>query len=398
MKRLFMLLVLSMNLQAFAQINFEPGYFISNNGVKTNCLIRNVDWKNNPTSIDYKADAASEIKKKDIGAIKEFGIENASKYVRFSVKIDRSPSDINRLTSNRNPDFENAILFLKVLAEGRANLYKYEDGNLVRYFFSRENQGNPEQLVYKQYISSPGNLGANNYFRQQLTVLKSEAVNQKTLEKLEYKQKDLTSIFLKYNGGNSENTAVGPAKQSTASLNLKVIAGAGFASLKVVDSYQTRDFGQDPLYNAGLEVEYIFPFNKNKWAMFAAPVYQSYKTNNAKIGTVSANNASLNTIEIPVGARHYMFLGKTPKIFLEAGYNASINLGSNYIQKSGFYAQSEGRLDTSTCGNFFIGTGFDYKRYSIGFRYNFKRNPLKHYQYQGADLSTYGITLGFKVL
>lgn len=37
-----------------AQIAYEPGYFIDNQGEKTTCLIRDRGWKNNPSSITYR--------------------------------------------------------------------------------------------------------------------------------------------------------------------------------------------------------------------------------------------------------------------------------------------------------------------------------------------------------
>jgi len=51
---------------AFSQIHFEKAYFINNNDLKTECLIRNVDWRNSPTTFEYKTDANSEVQKGDI--------------------------------------------------------------------------------------------------------------------------------------------------------------------------------------------------------------------------------------------------------------------------------------------------------------------------------------------
>jgi hypothetical protein len=75
MKPLF--LALFMMLIAFsitAQIRFEPGYFITNTGEKVNCLIKNSDWQNNPTSFKYQLTKESKIEDGDILNIKEFGV------------------------------------------------------------------------------------------------------------------------------------------------------------------------------------------------------------------------------------------------------------------------------------------------------------------------------------
>ena len=47
-------------MNCFAQISFEKGYFINNANQKTNCLIKNQDWKDNPTEFEYKLDENSE--------------------------------------------------------------------------------------------------------------------------------------------------------------------------------------------------------------------------------------------------------------------------------------------------------------------------------------------------
>lgn len=47
-----LLLLFSTNL--FSQVKFETGYFITNDGRKMECLIRNFDLRNNPHSFAYK--------------------------------------------------------------------------------------------------------------------------------------------------------------------------------------------------------------------------------------------------------------------------------------------------------------------------------------------------------
>lgn len=55
MKRnLLLLLALKFSFVVNAQINFEKGYFISNDNEKIECLIKSIDWKNNPTEFKYK--------------------------------------------------------------------------------------------------------------------------------------------------------------------------------------------------------------------------------------------------------------------------------------------------------------------------------------------------------
>ena len=39
---------------SFGQIRYENGYYIDNNNRRTECLIKNVDWGNNPKGFIFK--------------------------------------------------------------------------------------------------------------------------------------------------------------------------------------------------------------------------------------------------------------------------------------------------------------------------------------------------------
>ena len=134
MKKALVLVFALLTIQAFAQITFEKGYFIDNSDQRIECLIKNVDWRNNPTNFQYKLNQNEEPVEAEITNVKEFGIYNSSKFLRRVVKIDRSTEETNKLSKERNPKFEEEQLFLKVLNEGKANLYSYYDTGLRRFF------------------------------------------------------------------------------------------------------------------------------------------------------------------------------------------------------------------------------------------------------------------------
>ncbi|MBI9054042.1 MAG: hypothetical protein JEY96_09520 [Bacteroidales bacterium] len=45
------------------QIEFEQGYFIENDGIQTECLIKNMAWASNPKAFSYKIGVEGEVKK-----------------------------------------------------------------------------------------------------------------------------------------------------------------------------------------------------------------------------------------------------------------------------------------------------------------------------------------------
>jgi hypothetical protein len=141
MQRQFLFLLIAIiTINCYSQISFEKGYFINNSGHKINCLIKNMDWGFNPTQFNYKLSANDELKTATTKLAKEFSVNNnILKYIRSTVNIDRSTEDTDNISRNKNPIFKKEELFLKVLVEGKANLYFYENGDIQRFFYNVDN-------------------------------------------------------------------------------------------------------------------------------------------------------------------------------------------------------------------------------------------------------------------
>ena len=198
-KPVLILLVTILSLNGYSQISFEKGYYIDDSDQKVDCLIKNIDWRFNPTEFEYKLSENAEQKTATIKSIKEFGIYNISKYTRHSVQIDKSSDIVDQLSVVRNPIFEEEQLFLKVLVEGKANLYLFEEKNLERFFYNKDSS-EVKQLIYKRYRTSDDKVGTNTRFKQTLLYdLKCETVSSTFVEKMSYQLKDLVNLFVKYN-------------------------------------------------------------------------------------------------------------------------------------------------------------------------------------------------------
>ena len=148
-KRIIVLLITIISYSSSGQTNFENGYFINSDGATINCLIKSIDWKKNPSGFKYKLSKNDKTKTANLIDVAEFGINNFSKYIRATVNLDRSPSNLDLLTEQRDPVFNEETLFLKVLIEGEANLYLYEDTDLRRFFFNVKTS-DIQQLVFKK--------------------------------------------------------------------------------------------------------------------------------------------------------------------------------------------------------------------------------------------------------
>lgn len=188
---------------------------------------------------------------------------------------------LNKLSTLRKPIFVNETLFLKVLIEGEANLYYYQENNLRRFFYTVSNK-EIEQLIYKQYITTNKIIKKNNGFKQQiLNELKCPSISKQKIENLKYYRKDLIKYFIRFNDcKNSNYTKYNNEKEKKDLFNLYIRPGINLSSINIsnkIYNYLNVDFPNKTNLRFGVEAEYILPFNKNKFAILFEPTYQYYK-------------------------------------------------------------------------------------------------------------------------
>jgi len=394
MKKNLLIVILSiLSFSCYSQINFENGYFIKNTGETIHCLIKNIDWKNNPTQFIYKLSKNSELKTENVDSIKEFGFLDIVKYKSFLVNIDRSSNDLYDMSKNKDPEFKEEHLFLNTLVEGKATLYSYNDKNLVRYFYSTDNSY-PKQLIYKNYKTSRGEIqdysvvSVNNKFREQLwNDLKCQTFTMSYLEQIDYNKQDLVKFFEKYNDCENSEFKNYDKTQGKESFHLTVRPGINNSSLSTSDfiwgfKNTTEIFKNQSTFRLGFLAEYILPFNKNKWSIFIDPNYQYYKSNSQNL------SIEYNSIELPIGIRHYFFLNEYSKFFISVAYISDFHINSKLSNS----------WTINSNNNYAVGLGYHYKdKYSIEMRYMTNRDLLSDYVYFGSDYKNISIIFGFNV-
>lgn len=404
-KQLLTLLTIILSFNCYSQISYEKGYFIDNNNQKTNCLIKNIDWKNNPIEFKYKLTENSETKKATIKSIKEYGIDNISKYIRSTVSIDKSSEHINDLSKDKNPIFKEEELFLKVLVDGKATLYQYTDNNINKYFYSKENS-KIEQLIFKSYETTEHKIGKNNRFRQQLWIdLKCPNFKKSKIKNVKYQKNDLKSFFIAYNNCYNNELINFKPKQKREFFNLTIRPRLNSSNLTLQNSYSnTRDtdFDNKTGFGFGLEAEFILPFNKNKWAFAIEPTYQSFKSQkstnvNSISGGILIVNVDYQSIEIPLTLRHYFFLNNNSKIFINASFITDFNSKSTieFTRNDGSHLSS---IDIGTKDNRAIGIGYKQNdKYSLEVRYQTSREIIKENSPWTSDYKTLSIIFGYSL-
>lgn len=398
MKKQFLLItilfIISFNI--YAQTKYENGYYITNNNEKVSCLILNSDWLNNPKEISIKITENEPSKTETIESIKEFGIDGKNKYQRQTVHIDRSSNLLTSMDNKKNPVFTQEQLFLKVLIEGKANLYSYNYGSDEKFFFNID-KATIEQLISKSYLTNENQIKTNNYFRQQIAInLKCPEITMNTIENIEYNSNELIKLFIKYNKCiNSEFTNY-TLKEKKDIFHLYLKAGLKSSSLDIKnDVSNTRDtnFDNGLSLRLGIELETILPFNNGKWALLIEPTYQNFKSKKETADLIS--EVDYSSLEVPLGVKHYMFLSENSKLFINGLVIMDFILNSKMDFKSS-YAQST--LDLKSRGNFAFGLGYNYnKKYSVELRYHSSRNLLNNYHDWHSSYNSISLLFGYSL-
>lgn len=410
-KSLFLITLVLSSIQSFSQITFEPGYFIDNSNAKTDCLIKNIDWENNPVAFEYKIMSDETVRKASIQTIKEFGIKDANRYVRALVKIDHSSEALTELNYERTPVFNEELLFLKVLVDGKASLYMFRDNSIIRYFYKKNDTSEIVLLIHKLYLKNSDEVLHNKTFQQQINAdLVCENITRSYIENIDYERGDLEKVFLKY------NKCVDPGfvqsdgetiKGKNDLLRVTLRPGLELSSLSIrnpISDISDVDFGNSLGYRFGIEGEFVLPFNKRKWSFLIEPTYhffQSEMGTKSSVNTVGELDAKVKyqAMEIPIGIRHFFYLNDKASVYANFLYVMNFKLNSNI----GFYRKTNGllykELDKLECNNnLALGIGFNYNsRFSFEFRFQTIRDVLNPYSFWESDYKCISFILGYSL-
>ncbi|WP_010180669.1 tRNA modification GTPase [Aquimarina agarilytica] len=201
------------------------------------------------------------------------------------------------------------------MVEGGASLYLYEDKNVKRFFFKKQFSNEIKALVSKKYLTENNKIANNFQYKQQLlNSLTCSSITLKTIKNLLYTRNKLISLFDNYNTCSAPTTYVSSSKkQSKDVINITLRPRYNLSSFFIKNaSFKTRnvDFGNKSSFGLGIEVEYILPFNKNKWSISIEPTYQEFSsTRNSLLKNTNfnvTNSINYKSIEIPLSLRHYL--------------------------------------------------------------------------------------------
>lgn len=391
---LFFYFLILVSTSTLAQTYYEPGYFIDENGTITEGLIKNLDWKSNPTKFTYKEAEESESYQLDISTIKEFGIGTYFKFIRAKVNIDKSSDNINQLDKSRTPNFKEETVFLKVLLEGDATLYQYKAKNLNRYFYSVKGS-KIEQLIYRRFLIGESIVVDRKFIDQLKFNLECVNFEENIFSSLQYSDKDLLPIFVSYSQCKDITPRIYIDKRKKDLLNLSIKPGISINSFAINQSdfitSSKRNFEKSLNFKFGVEAEFLLPYNNTKWAIIIEPTFQTYSTEEDTSSGIKFT-FKYQSIEIPVGLRYRMFLNKENILYLNAFFVYDLSL-----QKELKYGNS--KIEILTLPNILLGLGFKKgEKFTVEYRISTNRHFLT--QPDGEFISKYSyssLVLGYNL-
>lgn len=407
-KHLLIPLFLSVCFVSSAQVKFKEGYIINNRHERIPCLIRNAGGEESTMNYEYKLNNSKDVHKMELSKIEEFGIGDELKCIRALISIDMSRERIKNMRDTVS-QWEEGHAFLNVLVEGKsASLYSYHDYGAPLFFFRRE-ESNIVPLVYKKYqIEITPNFVQetlnDNSFRDQLNEYLA-CNNQKNADRISYTKKDLVRYFEDYNKcKNGSYTVYKTSQVKNGILLLKPGVSLNSVQLGIqnpIDAGPKIYFEKENSVGFGIEAEYIFPFNRYEWSVFAEANYLIYKTSNVAAG--SEINPSLyrgyaidfKSIEFPVGLKYYVNLDKNNRLFVKAAYVPYAILSRSYIA----FSESH-REKFSASSHLLFGLGYNYRNLGVEFRYYTPTDITQNIYKRGSDMDqvTFKIFYAFQLL
>ena len=373
------IIILFFSVPLISQDYYENGFYINPELDTIHVLIKNEDWLSNPKGITIKETNTSKAEFLSTNNFIQFQIPDKVKYIKRTLNVDLQKHILSNLSTNRNPNFIEREILLKVLIQGKASIYSYVDGNNQIFFFQINNEP-INQLIYKPFQKEAGIVEYNNYYRQQLlNSLDCDELEISDFKKLKYTSADLVSIVKVYNASYNSAIVDFSSASNQSVLNFYLVGGlrlAQFSISNVLSSMKDNSFNSKFVGTIGLKLEGVLPFRNGNWSIFLEPTYHKYETTDVIENQFLGNNTinvRNNSVEIPLGLKYNVINRKAFKYYISTTVVPEVHINSeiNFSKGSSLYPHRN--------FGFGIGTGITINRAQLEFVYHSRRDILNNY-------------------
>ena len=399
-----------------AQSNFEKGYFIDIQGIRTEGYLKLINFaeinKSKFSGLEFKPDLDQKVVKLQNSNIKEFGLGKELKMVKYTVDLEVI-NLYKEIDIQKEVVYNKSTVFLNVILEGKANLYTYEADNYTKYFIKNTSDIVPIQLIYKKYIVEGTYHKENNEFREQLfRSIKCDNQTTKDFLNIRYDKKSLISIFENYNKcQNSDYFIYSDKFKKSTKINFTAYLGGYLNTFYISSVHPNTETSSNLTFGLGVEAEMVLP--SENWSLFVSADYNYLNTEITAVSSVSEFNKTRvediysydsGFIDIVLGGRWYQSLNSSAKIFLGAGLGINSPLG-NLSQKQTltvstapdflFIENFEYFVDASIYLNLQVGYQFD-NHYGVDFIFDTKKTSfLAGKEEKYSNFSRFGLNLRY---
>jgi len=407
MRFLSLLMMIFISTYSFAQT--QQGYYITNNNNRVDGYFKNTNFYDS-NNLKFKNDTGGEFVTLSPNEIKEYGVGSEFKFVKYTVKIDKSENHNLRMYSSvKDPQYATEIHFLNVLVQGEyASLYSVEVNKSPRYFYTLADKDEPTQLIFKKYLLSQGVTAINKEYQNQLYQninCKNESVEK--FAGVDYKRNELIEIFKEFNTCKGSQPIVYENKGGNKSkIIISAFIGVNNNTLTIKGERLPEASGSSISYGLGGEIGFLTP--SGNWEFFLRAEYEKLSGETTAFVKKSYNEettiASVDAyvLNVHVGPRYHFTLNEKSKLFLDAAiglnspsgdYEVQVmvqpNVGSAYQAVLNKYS-----MDSSVSYNF--GIGYTFNNWGVRLQYETPRemfdSPLLNIS---SDISRYGINLRY---
>lgn len=290
MNRLFLTLTFSLlSSLVFSQKQSLPGYIINNYGDTIQCKIVFKDWGRNPISIN--AIINNQIKAFTTSDIRGFGIKGRVEYRLAKVKFHTNP-----IASPGLPEeFSDATItkdgFLKILNEGKYNLFEYATPQRVYFFISKGNE-DIKELIYRVKFHDMVEEEDNDY----KTILKNLLIDEGLYERYKYKLETINYSNKALDGIvailNNRTDWLEEEYKKYNPIGLDLYAGVmlNFFPASFDGKYSVANkFGMTPAFSGGVNFFYIIPAKFKRYGIGLSVGFNRYNISMTKQASVTTN-------------------------------------------------------------------------------------------------------------
>ncbi|MEP0368892.1 MAG: hypothetical protein ABJN36_05250 [Cyclobacteriaceae bacterium] len=366
----------------------------------------------NPTSFEYRETETAPIKTAHIDEIRTFQVGKSHKYTKYVVDLDRSvTAPVGALDASSQPQFSKEILFLRVLLEGPATLFKYATEDFEKYFISL-NESMIVPLIYKKYATAGTTSSAapivmeNKAFQNQLhQYLPCNCITYFETLNMRYHIADLSSYVKRYNKCIGSNSTAYKTNVNKEYSTFRIKAGPNYSWFWAKTEKTARTAGAkldfDGALNLrfGCEFEFKLPIEKAHVGFVIDPSFHVYKgkseyqTGNPTQPTRPVK-LKYQSLEIPLGFRYWHEIDQNISFFANAFmvFDRAFDLTMKISTAPTVYAGDHISFNTAW------GVGAQYKyKFGLEVRYQPHRNPMSDYSTWTSDYNSIALLLSYRV-